>query len=536
MKRILCMLICICMLLPLVGCSISPEGALSQSSESKREDTTDQTDGSKTDGFGDQTDGSKTDGSDDQTVGSELSSSFVQIKGFQQSGRDEYVYYVKGGKRAISIESYVTVDEGGTWYLSGDYEGTEIIESKQIDISQVENTCYVHATSKSGKTQVCTLKVIRTNYAKNNNTIKIGVSGPITGGAAMYGIAVKNSAQLAVDEINANGGINGIMLELFMLDDRHDPSRISGNYVELYEWGVQVSLGTVTTKPGLEFNRLSQADNLFFLTPSASGDGVPSCPNGFQMCYSDSNQGTASAAYFNENYVGKRIGVFYKADDEYSVGIKNNFIVSLDKSFGNPTVVSFTDATRDSFANQAYALKECDVIFMPIYYDAAAMFMMQGRGVVKDDAVYFGCDGFDGVDCVDGFDINSITQEVSMLSHFDVNSISGPVKAFVDTYREAFGKDAPLNQFGASAYDCVYAIYEALKVAVSNGEKISATIHPYDMCEILKGVFNSDDFVFRGITGECEDGERSYISWDENGCVNKRPVKLTVKEATSELD
>ena len=121
----------------------------------------------------------------------------------------------------------------------------------------------------------------KTNYAENNTKIKIGASGPLTGGAAMYGIAVQNSAQLAVDEINAKGGLNGIMFELVMLDDKHDANNIATNYASLYEGGMQVSLGTVTTKPGLEFKGYANADNVFFLTPSGPStlteNFVPSC-------------------------------------------------------------------------------------------------------------------------------------------------------------------------------------------------------------------------------------------------------------------
>ena len=113
------------------------------------------------------------------------------------------------------------------------------------------------------------------NYAENNTEYVIGVSGPLTGGAAMYGIAVKNAAQMAVDEINAAGGLNGVKFKLVAMDDMHDAAKISTNYSSLYEGGMQVSLGTVTTAPGLEFKNLSADDNVFFLTPSASGDDIP---------------------------------------------------------------------------------------------------------------------------------------------------------------------------------------------------------------------------------------------------------------------
>ena len=128
------------------------------------------------------------------------------------------------------------------------------------------------------------------NYTAENTTFVIGVSGPLTGPAAIYGTAVKNAAQMAVDEINAAGGLNGVMFELVAMDDKHDATLVSGNYSSLLEGGMQLSLGTVTTDPGLEFKNLSAEDNVFFLTPSASGDKIPENPNGYQMCFADGNQ------------------------------------------------------------------------------------------------------------------------------------------------------------------------------------------------------------------------------------------------------
>lgn len=363
------------------------------------------------------------------------------------------------------------------------------------------------------------------NYAENNTTIKIGVSGPLSGGAAMYGIAVKNSAQLAIDEINKAGGINGIMLELVAADDKHDPTQVSTTYTTLYEGGCQLFLGTVTTAPGIQFKEYALEDNLFYLTPSASGDDIPSKNGGFQMCFTDSNQGTASAQYFNQNYTGKKVGIFYKADDDYSVGIKNNFVANLASSFGTPVEASFTGDTA-MFDSQIGLLKDCDVIFMPIYYTPASQFMRQAADDVKADAIYFGCDGFDGIDAVDGFDIKSIKQEVSYLSHFDSTSTTGPAADYIKAYKAAY-PNAPLNQFGAAAYDCVYAMVAALK---ASGEEITATMSAQDFSDILMDQFTSDEFVFNGVTGECTNGQKSTITWNDDGTVNKKAVKYVVKQ------
>lgn len=372
-----------------------------------------------------------------------------------------------------------------------------------------------------------------TNYAEENTKIKIGVSGPLTGGAAVYGVAVKNAAQMAVDEINAAGGLDGMMFELVMTDDKHDATLIANNYATMYEAGMQISLGTVTTKPGLEFKELSKDNNVFVLTPSASGDAIPEYDNAFQMCFADSNQGAASAEYFNANYKGKTVGVFYKSDDEYSTGILAKFEEALDDSFGEVAKASFKGDESD-FAQQVQALKNCDVIFMPIYYTPASQFMVAGKNVVKANAVYYGCDGLDGIDAIDGFDINSITQEVSYLSHFNSNAAIGAAADFIAAYNAKYDEASePLNQFGAAAYDCVYAIYEALKVAKANGENFDVTTSPSDFCDMLTDVFTSEDFVFHGVTGEATETGKSNISWADNGTVNKTAVKYIVKAATA---
>ena len=360
-------------------------------------------------------------------------------------------------------------------------------------------------------------------YTANNTEFVIGVSGPLTGPAAMYGQAVVNSAQIAVDEINAAGGLNGIKFKLVATDDMHDATKVSTNYSSLLEGGMQVSLGTVTTAPGLEFKNLSADDNVFFLTPSASGDDIPANPNGFQMCFADGNQGKVAAQFVNANFAGQTIGAFYKSDEAYSKGIYDQFKASLDSSV---TVVetSFTDANATDFATQIDTLKDCGFIFMPTYYTPASLFMTQAKDVISPTAVYYGCDGFDGIDNIEGFDISTIPQEVTMLSHFNSKATEGPAKTFIDKYVKKHGSET-LNQFGASAYDCVYAIYGAMKKAVDEGKDIPVTISASDLCDILKEQFTGGYTLENAVTGD-------KITWESNGYVNKSAIKYVIKEAS----
>ena len=360
------------------------------------------------------------------------------------------------------------------------------------------------------------------SYTANNTEFVIGVSGPLTGPAAIYGTAVKNSAQMAVDEINEAGGLNGVKFKLVAMDDKHDETLVSGNYSAMLEGGMQLSLGTVTTKPAMEFKNLSVEDNVFFLTPSASGDKVPENPNGYQMCFADGNQGKVAADFVNQNFAGQTIGAFYKADEDYSKGIFQQFMANLDASV---TVVetSFTDAGATDFSTQIDTLKACEFIFMPTYYDPASLFMTQAKDILSPTAVYYGCDGFDGIDSKEGFDINAIPQKVTMLSHFNSKATEGAAKEFIDKYVAKFGADT-LNQFGASAYDCVYALYGAMKKAVDAGKKIDVTISASDLCEILKAEFAGGYTVTNAVTGES-------ISWDSTGYVNKTAIQYVIKDA-----
>ena len=370
---------------------------------------------------------------------------------------------------------------------------------------------------------VLTIAMLATFAACGGNTAKnteyvIGFSGPLTGPAAVYGQAVKNAAQMAVDEINAAGGLDGVNFKLEAMDDKHDATKVAANFTTLMEGGMQISLGTVTTAPGLEFSKLSNDDKVFFLTPSASGDKIPEFDNGYQMCFADGNQGSVAANFVNS--LGKnKIGVFYKSDDPYSKGIYDQFKAALNDGIEVVETV-FTAANETDFSAQISQLKDCDFIFMPIYYQPASVFMTQAKGVIADNATYYGCDGFDGL--AGQIDLATIPQKISMLSHFDSNSTDEATKTFVDKYTAKYGAET-LNQFGASAYDCVYAIYNAMKELKEAGKDFSVTTSAEDFYALLKDHFNGG-FTYSGVTGK-------NIKWQANGYVEKAAIEFILKEA-----
>lgn len=357
-------------------------------------------------------------------------------------------------------------------------------------------------------------------------TIKIGGVGPLTGGAAIYGNAAKGGAEIAVEEINALGGIQ---FELRYEDDAHDPEKSVNAYNTLKDWGMQVFLGSVTSTPGAATAAESNADHMFYLTPSASSTDViggvtnpltgsvdiERRDNVFQMCFVDPNQGSASAQYISDNKLGEKIAVIYKNDDVYSVGIYNSFAAKAGELGLN--IVSATTFTEDSQTDFSVQLNDAknsgaDLIYLPTYYGPNALILTQANAMGYGPK-YFGVDGMDGILSVDGFD-TSLAEGVMLLTPFNADSEDEATKSFVAKYQEKYG-DVP-NQFAADAYDCVYAIYNALK-----DENVTSETSASDMCDILINKFTS--MTFNGLTGE-------NMTWSAEGTVTKSPKGMYIQD------
>lgn len=361
-----------------------------------------------------------------------------------------------------------------------------------------------------------------------SGAIKIGGTGPLTGGAAIYGTAVKNGAQIAVDEINALGGLQFV---LRYEDDVHDPEKAVTAYNTLKDWGMQISLGSVTSKPAVATSAEAANDHIFYLTPSASSTdvigGVANPLTGtveidrkaniFQLCFVDPNQGAASANYIAEKELGTKVAVIYKNDDVYSTGVYNSFKTEAEKLKINVvSVTTFTDDTSTDFSVQIAEAKKAgaDLVFLPMYYEAASQILIQADAAGYAPT-WFGVDGMDGILTLDGFD-TKLAEGVILLTPFNADSEDEATAKFVATYKEKFG-EVP-NQFAADAYDSVWAIYNAIK-----DEDVSAKTSASDFCDLLMEKFTSEDFSYDGITG---DG----MTWDDTGAVTKAPKGTIIKD------
>jgi len=343
------------------------------------------------------------------------------------------------------------------------------------------------------------------SYTSGNTEYVIGCTGPLTGDASSYGISVQEGATLAVEEINANGGLNGVKFKFDMKDDKATAADAASGYDLLYEAGMQVSLGSVTSGSCASFAAKAAQDHLFFITPSASAAAITDTgDNAFRVCFGDPDQGVLAADEINEKY--ETVGVIYDTSDPYSSGIYEAFKGEMEKLGKEYSVQTFDAENKKDFSTQVEALKDCDVIFLPFYYTEAGL--VAKAAVAKgSDAVLFGCDGFDGID--DQID-STVTNLIRYITPFDVNSTDETVKGFVDAYKAKYNK-LP-DQFAADGYDAVYVIYEAMQKAGVNDVTIGAS----DLCDKLIPVVTGDDFTYAGATGT--------MTWDASGACNKVPT------------
>lgn len=345
-------------------------------------------------------------------------------------------------------------------------------------------------------------------------TIKIGAIGPATGGASSYGLAVKNGAQLAVDEINAAGGINGVKIDYRFEDDVHDAEKSVNAYNTLKDWGMQVLLGTVTTAPCLAVAAEAAVDNMFLLTPSASSPDVVVEDNAFQICFTDPNQGKASADYIADNGVAKKIAVIYDSSDVYSTGIYESFAAEADvKGLEIVSAEAFTADSKTDFSVQiAKAQKgKAELVFLPIYYTEASLILQQAKSAGFAPK-FFGCDGLDGILGIEGFD-TSLAEDVMLLSPFAANAEDELTKSFVAAYTEKFNETP--TQFAADAYDGIYIIKKALE-----SKEFTADMSASELCEIIKSAMT--EITVDGVTGE-------GMTWAATGEVDKQPKAMVIK-------
>lgn len=349
--------------------------------------------------------------------------------------------------------------------------------------------------------------------AATAGTVKIGMSGPLTGGASAYGLAVKAGMEVAVEEINAKGGLQ---IEFNAQDDEADGEKAVSAYNVLKDWGMQVMAGQVTTGSALAVAPESTADNMFNLTPSASAESLAlSGANIFQMCFTDPNQGASAAELVSTKALGTKVGVIYDSSDDYSSGLYKGF---SDKAAElGLEIVATTSFTADNKADLSTQVTQCqdagaDLVFLPIYYTEAAQILSYANKIGYAPK-FFGCDGMDGILTVEGFD-TSLAEGLVLMTPFDANASDEATQSFVAKFKEKMDGLVP-NQFAADGYDVIYALYNAMTAAGITGTESAS-----DICTALEAQFAT--MTIDGLTG-------TGMHWDENGMISKAPAAVVIE-------
>ena len=353
--------------------------------------------------------------------------------------------------------------------------------------------------------------------SSDSASLKIGMTGPLTGSAAVYGTAVEASIEIAVEEINAAAAENGgLTIEFQAQDDEADGEKAVSGYNVLKDWGMQVFIGTVTSGACNAVAPEAVNDEIFLLTPSASAVEVALAgPTTFQMCFTDPNQGASAAEVVKANWADAAVGIIYDSSDDYSTGLYEGFIDKAEELGLNVVCeTSFTADTSSDLTTQVTQCKDAgaDLIFLPIYYTEASIILTYANKI-SYAPTFVGCDGMDGILDVEGFD-TSLAEGLALLTPFDANATDEATQSFVAKYKEKNNGQVP-NQFAADAYDCVYAVYNA---AVAAG--IDGTTAPADVCAALVEQFNT--MTFDGLTG-------TGMKWDADGMISKTPAAVVIE-------
>ena len=347
-----------------------------------------------------------------------------------------------------------------------------------------------------------------------SEAIKIGMSGPLTGDAAAYGVAVKAGMEIAVEEINAKGGLQ---IEFEAQDDEADGDKAVNAYNTLKDKGMQFLAGAVTTGSCNAVAPMAAEDQILMMTPSGSAEAIALAGNTvYQMCFTDPNQGANAAQLIADKGMATAIGIIYDSSDAYSTGIYEGFKAAAAEL--NLNVVCETSFTKDNSSDLSTQVTQCqeagaDLVFLPFYYTEASQVLTYANKIGYAP-VFFGCDGMDGILTVEGFD-KSLAEGLVLMTPFDANATDEATKSFVAKYTEKMEGLTP-NQFAADGYDVIYAIYNACVAAGVNG-KTPAN----EACALVKAQL--DSMTFNGLTGK-------GMTWDADGMISKIPAAVVITD------
>ncbi len=354
--------------------------------------------------------------------------------------------------------------------------------------------------------------------ADGNITLLIGGIGPLSGDYANYGLSVKYGCEIAVEEINAAGGVNGMKLALDYQDSQGDPDAAKSAYGNLIDKGMDISLGGVLSGETATIVAEAKNDGILVLTPSGSAkDAIAGNDNAFRVCFNDPQQGTVSADFIADNSLATKVAVFYQSDIDYSNGLYETFKTqAAARNLQIVTEQTFTDSTKTDFSTQINAIKSsgADLVFIPIYAAEAANFLTQAKAAGLTDVTFFGCDGIDGI-LTKGITAEDV-EGLMMLTPFAADSTETDVQKFVASYKAKHNDSAP-DQFAADGYDAIYAIKAAI-------EKANLT---------KDDVTNFHSRLVAAMTKITVDGVTGTMTWTADGETQKAANALVYREGVA---
>ena len=348
-------------------------------------------------------------------------------------------------------------------------------------------------------------------------TVRLGLIGPMTGDNANYGTSTRDGAQIAVDEINEAGGVNGYTFVLDTQDSQGDPDSAVSAYGKLMDSGMNVSLGCVLSGEAQSVITAAVEDGILIVTPTSSAVAcIEGNPNAFRVCFNDAAQGTASADYIADNNLGTKIAVFYQSDIDYSAGLYGTFQAeAANRGLEIVEEQTFTAGSNTDFSTQINAIRDsgCELVFLPIYAAEAATFLTQAAGKL-DGITFFGCDGMDGIQTK--VSDTSLIEGLMMLTPFAADAEDAATQSFVEKYVPVHGTEP--DQFAADGYDAVYIVKAAM-------EQCGKTPADADFNEAMVAAMY--EIQVEGLTGT--------MTWDENNEPNKPAKAMVFHDGVAEL-
>lgn len=333
------------------------------------------------------------------------------------------------------------------------------------------------------------------SFGAQNDVIKIGGLGPLTGPVAIYGVSATNGSKLAFEEINKNGGILGKKVDFILLDEKGDSTEAVTAYNKLVDNDIVALVGDVTSKPTLAVAEIAADDNMPMITPTGTQFNITEAgPNVFRVCFTDPYQGVILAKLAKEKLQAKTVAVIVNNSSDYSDGVAKTFIEEAKKLGINIVAKEGYGEGDKDFRPQLtkIAATNPDVLLIPDYYEQAALITTQARELGMKSQ-FIGPDGWDGVaKALDSSSYGAIEGSY-FTNHYSLDDQSEKVQNFLKAYRKKYGEDP--SAFSALSYDAAYLMKDAIEKAGSTEKD-----------QIIEALKNSN---FNGVTGHLTFDEKN---------------------------